>query len=166
MDFHSEKPASIELDKWLAIKRHEQPPPGYFLDFSDGVMARIQAGKERKKVSWWNRLWLDFNPKPVLITSYGLTVSALFLFGMALAQLNEDPDSSTQAELNPFESGLITATTLPGNRLVDSGNLVRVDTVIRNPNQESSMYPVLSSSPPAFFIESSPRLQKASFQVK
>jgi hypothetical protein len=79
--------------KLLRCKRYEQPPPGYFLSFSDKVLARIEADDVAQYSSWWSWLVNRFDAKPVLVCVYGLAVSGLLLMGFRLSHVFE-------AELN------------------------------------------------------------------
>lgn len=67
----------------LALKKHEQPPPGYFNSFSSRVIARIEAG-ERAPDSLWDRLaelWAAFETKPLLAGAVGITFCGLITTG-------------------------------------------------------------------------------------
>ena len=71
------------LRRLLALKKHEQPPPGYFNSFSGRVIARIQAG-ERAPDSFWDRLlelWTAFETKPLLAGAVGVTFCGLITVG-------------------------------------------------------------------------------------
>ena len=48
-----------QLRRLLAVKRHEQPPPGYFHNFSRQVIARIRAGERAEPANAWARLFWD-----------------------------------------------------------------------------------------------------------
>ena len=69
-----------ELRKLLALKRHEQPPPRYFNEFSDGVISRLRAPELLPQPSWWQRLGFDFNFRPAMVCGLGVVMSALLLF--------------------------------------------------------------------------------------
>jgi hypothetical protein len=69
-----------QLRKLLALKRYEQPPPGYFQSFSGKVLARIEAAEAAGCCSWWARLGLDF--KPALMCALGIVVCALLSLGV------------------------------------------------------------------------------------
>src|SRR5262249_6484526 len=71
------------LRRLLALKKHEQPPPGYFNSFASRVIARIQAG-ERAPDSFWDRiseLWTAFETKPLLAGAVGVTFCGLIMVG-------------------------------------------------------------------------------------
>jgi hypothetical protein len=101
------------LRRLLALKRHEQPPPGYFNSFSDHVIARIKAGEEAHdnvlqrlfwEASWLQRLWSALETKPIMAGAFGAAVCALLVGGVVYS---ERPDGQ------PVVSGPITATASP-----------------------------------------------------
>lgn len=58
----TEEESSQRLQQLLRLKRHESPPPGYFREFSGGVIERIRATEAEGAVSWWRR-WFPRAPK-------------------------------------------------------------------------------------------------------
>jgi hypothetical protein len=90
-----------ELRRLLALKRHEQPPPGYFNSFSAQVIARIQAGEHQAQESalqrlvnetpWLRRIWALLDSKPVLVGAAGVTFCGLML---AVVLASEHVDTS------------------------------------------------------------------------
>jgi len=88
------------LQKLLVCKRYEQPPPGYFLSFSDKVLARIEAEEASEYSSWWSWLVARFDAKPVLVCAYGVAVSSLLFMGFRLSQVFE-----TEMAVAPAPSG-------------------------------------------------------------
>ena len=67
------------LEKLLRIKRHEQPPPRYFNEFSGRILGRIARGEAR--ASWWERFGFDL--RPALAAGAGLVACGLIVFGVA-----------------------------------------------------------------------------------
>lgn len=101
---HPEQENIPPLRRLLALKRHEQPPPGYFNRFSGEVIARIRAGEraadslwERLSLdgSWVQRLWTALETKPLLASAFGVTVCGLittgFLFSDRSSNLRSAP---------------------------------------------------------------------------
>src|SRR5438094_5722 len=98
-----------QLRRLLALKRHEQPPPGYFNDFSGQVIARIRAGapadretgSERMvwEAPWLRRLWAAFETKPILAGAFGVLVCGLLLAGVIYSEQADRPpvNLATQA---------------------------------------------------------------------
>jgi len=84
------------LRRLLALKRYEQPPPGYFVYFSRRVVARIEAGARGDdpswlhslfaEASWLQRFWAALETKPVLVGAFGALVCGLFISGMIYSQ--------------------------------------------------------------------------------
>jgi hypothetical protein len=76
-----------QLRRLLALKRHEQPPPGYFHGFSRQIIVRIQAGElgDAAEASLWSfsggsflqRIWATLDARPVLAGAFGVAVGAL-----------------------------------------------------------------------------------------
>jgi hypothetical protein len=107
------------LRKLLACKRHEQPPPGYFNDFSDRVIARLNTEDLTEYSSWWQWLVAKFDAKPFLVCVYGLTVSSLLLAGFHLSEVFE-----TEVARNPVTTLPWLATT-PASALVGPSELTQ-----------------------------------------
>ena len=78
------------LRRLLALKRHEQPPPGYFDRFPRDVMARIKAGENGGAIgvefSWWGRLLSMFDMKPVFAGAFGTAVCAFLISGVVSSE--------------------------------------------------------------------------------
>jgi len=65
---NSESENFDQLRRLLALKRHEQPPPGYFDGFSGKVTARIRAGEQGEGAferTWYYRCWKLLEAQPV-----------------------------------------------------------------------------------------------------
>jgi hypothetical protein len=81
-----------QLRRLLALKRHEQPPPGYFNDFSRQVIARIQVGERGEggdlierllwEAPWMRRVWAALEAKPILAGAFGVAVCGLLITGV------------------------------------------------------------------------------------
>jgi hypothetical protein len=98
------------LRRLLALKRHEQPPPGYFERFSGRVITRIQAG-ERAPDSFWERfsfeanwlqqVWAAFETKPLLAGAFGATICALFTAGFVFSDRPSKLQAAPLTVLSP-----------------------------------------------------------------
>jgi hypothetical protein len=80
-----------QLRRLLALKRHEQPHPRYFNDFSQQIIARIQAGDTAAEkglsgmlweVPWFQRFWGLMEAKPIVALSFALTACAFLVGGI------------------------------------------------------------------------------------
>jgi hypothetical protein len=90
------------LRRLLALKRHEQPPPGYFNDFSSQVIARIRAGERVDEggfdqmfweAPWLQRLWAAIETKPIMAGAFGAAVCALLVGGVLYSDRTDIPNT-------------------------------------------------------------------------
>ena len=109
-----------QLRRLLALKRHEQPPPGYFHHFSRQVIVRIQAGElgDPVEASFWSfsggsflqRMWATFDARPVLAGAFGVAVCGFFVVGALLSDntgtaiANQLPPAGLRAEHSPWQT--------------------------------------------------------------
>jgi hypothetical protein len=117
-----------QLQKVLKLKRHEQPPPGYFHHFSSRVVDRIET---RGKTGFWSRLgeitWVErihttLTANPItsgIFAGCAVLIVALanspLLEGSAVADIQEVSPAIDAASLNslaisraePRRSGLM-----------------------------------------------------------
>ena len=99
-----------QLQKLLALKRHEQPPPGYFNNFSGKVIARIEsAGAADDGLAWLRRLWSLVESKPMLTGAFGAAVCAMVISGLIFSDDVESASSGVRVAAgganSPLEGG-------------------------------------------------------------
>jgi hypothetical protein len=102
-----------QLRRLLALKRHEQPPPGYFHGFSRQVIVRIKAGElgDPADASGWSfsggsflqRIWATLDARPVLAGAFGVAVCGFFVVGALLsdATATNNPLPPVVADASP-----------------------------------------------------------------
>jgi hypothetical protein len=112
-----------DLRRLLALKRHEQPPPGYFSRLPDRILVRIEQDDLSEHSTWWEWLVERFDARPVLAGAYACAISGLMLLGFKISHdLQGAPGSPTLA------SGLDPLTVQPGaaikQRFANPGNFL------------------------------------------
>ena len=101
-----------ELRRLLALKRHEQPPPGYFQGFSRQVIARLQANEAAAAESlfqrllgrapWLRGLWEGFEAKPLVAGAFGVGVCSLLVIGLVSSErIDATPEGFTVDAASP-----------------------------------------------------------------
>lgn len=70
----------------LALKRHEQPPPGYFGYLPDKIQMRIERDNLSEHSTWWEWLVRKLDAQPILAGAYAFAISGLMLLGFKLSQ--------------------------------------------------------------------------------
>jgi hypothetical protein len=123
-----------QLRRLLALKRYEQPPQGYFDDFSEQVIIRIRAGERIDRFSLWEslsweapwlqRLWAALETRPVLAGGFGVAVCGLLLAGMLYSEPRESallptPNPVTESEAPQQQSSIGIAAAAPATAVGD-----------------------------------------------
>jgi hypothetical protein len=75
-----------DLQRLLALKRHESPPPGYFDRFSTKVIARIEAQRIHEATPIWRRWLSELIERPALTGLYLLLFGGLGMISLGLIQ--------------------------------------------------------------------------------
>ena len=116
-----------ELQKVLALKKHEQPPSQFFERLSGSVRERIQSPEPAPDPSLRQRLGLDFDSKPVLMCAAGVGVCGLLLLGL-ISSRHVDPPAmpdATRLSLVPIsQTSPATTSTTPAPP-VEGGTVTR-----------------------------------------
>lgn len=77
-----------QLRKLLKLKRYEQPPPRYFNDFSQRVIARLEAADSERAgfltsdARWARRLVRMLEHNPIFAGGFGVAVCTLLIYGV------------------------------------------------------------------------------------
>lgn len=105
MNMDPEQNDFLQLRRLLAIKRHEQPPPGYFDGFSREVIVRLRAGEAAPKSSLaamlsWEAPWVQsllgmVQARPVLAGGFGFAACSLLVAGLLFSEPNNAQELST-----------------------------------------------------------------------
>ena len=105
-----------QLRRLLALKRHEQPPPGYFHRFPGQVIARIRAGEGVQdsgvlghwfgNTSWLGHFWGRLESQPVLAAAVGVASCALLLAGVVVATESGETGATPFAAQSTMEASL------------------------------------------------------------
>ena len=106
-----------DLRRLLVLKRYEQPPPGYFNDFSRKIIARIEAGEGEVYVSvfeqwlarapWVLRVFQTFERKPILAGAFGMVVCGLVVSGVVYSENTPRTDDPLANVLSATQTAAI-----------------------------------------------------------
>ena len=92
-----------QLQKLLALKRHEQPPPRYFNELPNKIWSRIET--EQGQSSFWKRIFPGVVLRPAVAYAFGLIVCGTLIVGIGSA-LKQPETSQSPAALVTKEDSL------------------------------------------------------------
>lgn len=145
----NEAPENFEaLQKLLALKRHEVPPPGYFNNFSEKIIARIEAQEMAKQQSWWRQWLTGVDAKPVLAGAYAAAIGGLFACGLGFSQMVDADFAEAGMPPDPW----LGAAPLDDVQLADNQTTTTTQFATAvNPSVSSSLNPVVEPAPNFLF---------------
>ena len=134
MNSSDQRPEEFErLQKLLALKRYEQPPPGYFNRLPGQIMSRIEAGEGQTR--FWERFVPTFALKPAM--AYGLGLAACGAVALGVYYTSNMPGNNTGA-------ATASTTTMSQPMMVTSAPAAAIAS--RDPNTVNSTNPVTQPS--------------------
>lgn len=96
------EPENFEaLRKLLALKRHEQPPPGYFDQLPGRILAQLR--KEEEQPNFWTRFVNTFVLRPAFAFTLGFAVCAFFITGLTFSLRVNPAMIASQPKLESWE---------------------------------------------------------------
>ena len=93
-----EQDHETELQRMLALKRHEAPPPRYFRGLSERVIDRLHQPESSEPPTFWSRWGLDMEGRPLLVCACGILICALLVTGL-IASLRVGPPQPSRPAL-------------------------------------------------------------------
>jgi hypothetical protein len=82
-----------ELRKLMALKRHEQPPPGYFNRLPDKIASRLE--REGGQPGFWEKILAGFTFRPAFAYSFAVAAFGALTFSV-ITSVRTQPRESTQ----------------------------------------------------------------------
>ena len=164
---NSESENFEQLRRLLALKRHEQPPPGYFNNFSRQVIVRIKAGERGEdgafldrllwEAPWLQRLWAAFEAKPILAGVCGVAMCGLLITGVIYSDRTDAPPVA----LVPVSGSGSAPETVPTFAAADHPLLAKPAMLVEGPS--TSPVSTISTEGPLLGEIAGLRAQPASF---
>ena len=132
------------LRKLLALKKHEQPPPGYFNDLPSQIWRKIEA--EPKAQSFWQKIFPPISIKPSVAYAFGVVVCGTLIIGIG-SSLKNSPEQQANSPVLQAGNGPVIPVTSAAASL--------------DPNNPASTNPVTG---PQLFPKSQLQAQPVGFQ--
>lgn len=111
-------PDFSRLQKLLAAKRHEQPPPGYLDRLPGQITARLRAEAAAQPEPWWRQLLASFQTKPAWAIAFSFLALGALTTGILLA-----PHLQKEADVPPTDGTAVAATIAVGEPSQASNNV-------------------------------------------
>jgi hypothetical protein len=105
-----------DLRRLLSLKKHEEPPPRFFNELPENVMAQIAREEAKRPLTWWQALVEYVQAKPAMAASYAIALGAVAI--LAAPTLNPElPNNPGIADyhenFNPLAPAQLNSTSAP-----------------------------------------------------
>lgn len=139
-----EREEFTNVRRLIALKRYEQPPPGYFRDFSSRVILRIEREQaSRKDAHWLQRFWAALETRPAFAGLFSATLCGLLVAGVIYSSRESAP---TGLEL----VGQPAIQPLPPTGTMEAGMVPRAMFTSYQSNQADQAFPAHPALPSLF----------------
>ncbi|MCF7668986.1 MAG: hypothetical protein K9N48_04320 [Verrucomicrobia bacterium] len=146
-----------ELRELLKIKRLEQPPPGFFDELPNRIIARIIEDKAQAQTPWIVKLANIF-PRPVYYPLAAILVIALCVAGLNLSLSTNTSHAGANADTEWLKMSLSQSTPTSIQPFADNAS-TESENVVTTSSTGSSLNPVMAEQPPDFLFK--PETQQA-----
>jgi len=131
------------LRKLLALKRHEQPPPGYFGRLPERIASRIE--REGGQPGFWEKIFAGFTFRPAFAYSFALAAFGALTFSVICSVTTQPQESAQNPRHNRWR------TSAPDEPLASQGSSLEPLRLANwmgntNPSDSALMLPSLFSS--------------------
>jgi hypothetical protein len=134
-----------DVRRLLSLKRHEQPPPGYFQSFSAKVIARIEAAEvAAAAMPWWRRVLAGLEAGPALAFSVAVIGGVALLAGLSSA-----PEPGGTTALAPANEPLLAVK--PSSSLLALPDLASLPEIASNATAHPVAAPSEGFAPASLF---------------
>ncbi len=150
-----------KLRQLLALKRHENPPPGYFRDFSSYVLNQLERDDARASESWFLRLVALFQARPAISWSFCMATGLVLVAATTVFEGNPGGPAAAMPSVEP------TFASMPDPVVPASGAGVVFETNLQSAGFALEMAPARTNLGPGDSLFSTPlfnlRVEPASF---
>lgn len=152
---NANKPNFDDVQKALALKRHEQPNPNYFSGFSHEVIQRIHTPDPPRPLTWAERLGLGEDARPFWLCGLGTLVCGLLVVTLVASLRMDKPQANLAPDLgqSPVAGGAVSnhvsGQPLPGFQVLPGQNGEQRSTApVLAPEEGSTPFPLESFPAP------------------
>jgi hypothetical protein len=150
-----------KLRQLLALKRQENPPPGYFRDFSSRVVNQLERDKVRASEGWFQRLTALFQARPAISWSFCMATGLVLVAATTLFEGNPGGPAAAMPSVEP------TFASMPDQSVPASAAGVVFETNFQSAGFALEMAPARTNLGPSDSLFSSPlynlQVEPASF---
>ena len=88
----------------IALKRHEQPPPGYFNRLPDRISARLERGEGQ--LGFWENVLARLTFRPAFVYGFSLAALGALTVSVVYSVRTQSEDSSGKSPNDGWRTGL------------------------------------------------------------
>jgi hypothetical protein len=136
-----------QLRKLLKLKRHEQPPPGFFNDFSSHVLDGIESRKPAKRTErlgeeapWLARFFRLLENNVLAASGFATAVCAVLIGGVVYSEYVDQAPASSVANNDGAMMASIGGSSLETGYSSGSGGLLASTNAIFSPSIPGSPF--------------------------